>query len=217
MAKTETYKVYCWTNKVNGKRYVGMTCRSMKKRAGKDMYFYHGSAHFYAAIQKYGIENFSYRILVDGLTKEQAAQKEKNYIQRYRLRNPEFGYNIRKGGCYAFTGDTDISRAQRISATLHEQRSKPEYRAIMSQRMQKVWDDPERAAKMRKARIGKPHGGMPDKPIYCAETKTRYPSLCAAAKALDLSRSTIHKAFRKGNGTVAVGLKKGTPYHLTKV
>lgn len=30
------YKVYVYANKVNGKKYVGQTCRTLTERAGKD-------------------------------------------------------------------------------------------------------------------------------------------------------------------------------------
>ena len=56
----KTYTVYCHTSP-SGKRYVGITCKSLNSRwqNGKG-YLY--NKHFYSAIQKYGWENFKHEI-----------------------------------------------------------------------------------------------------------------------------------------------------------
>lgn len=154
------YKVYCWINRVNGKRYVGMTKQTMNKRAGSHMHGYEKTPYFWNAIQKYGEENFECRILAAGLTLQEAEQKERNYIRRYRTRNPQYGYNIEKGGTH---NQTDaVCEKQRISSaksrntspkaiayrkTLRERLQKniqdPAYRAAMSAGLRRMWQDPE--------------------------------------------------------------------------
>ena len=52
------YKLYVYTNKVNGKKYVGQTCKTLKRRAGKNGSGYYTCPIFSKAIQKYGWENF---------------------------------------------------------------------------------------------------------------------------------------------------------------
>lgn len=93
------YLVYCHTNLINNKKYIGITkMHPPTKRWGKDGSHYKGSSHFYSAIQKYGWNNFSHEILLDNLTKEKAFDKEKELIAKYNTMNQNFGYNLLPGG-----------------------------------------------------------------------------------------------------------------------
>ena len=75
------YTVYQHKNKINGKVYIGITKQAPEERwnNGKK---YKSSPHFYAAIQKYGWDNFEHNILFQNLTKEEACQKEQKLIQK---------------------------------------------------------------------------------------------------------------------------------------
>lgn len=53
---------------------------------------------FWRAIEKYGWNNFTYEILAQDLTEENAKQLEKYYIKLYDSTNSEKGYNISAGG-----------------------------------------------------------------------------------------------------------------------
>ena len=59
---------------------------------------YYGCLYFGNAIKKYGWENFVGEILLDGLTYEEACQKEKDYIKLYKTNLSEYGYNLHTGG-----------------------------------------------------------------------------------------------------------------------
>ena len=92
----ENFKVYKHTTP-SGKSYIGITCQSCEQR------WRHGNGYkmqplFYRAIQKYGWDNMKHEVLFEGLTKEQAGQKEMELITLYKTNNPEFGYNIDNGG-----------------------------------------------------------------------------------------------------------------------
>jgi group I intron endonuclease len=91
------YTVYCHTNKINGKRYVGITCEKPEKRWKNGLGYKHNE-YFYNAIQKYGWEEFSHEILFTGLTKEEAEQKEIELIAKWCLTHRDTGYNIEGGG-----------------------------------------------------------------------------------------------------------------------
>lgn len=98
-----TYKVYCYTNKVNNKKYIGITKRSLEERSNRT-YGYQGSTKFYNAIKKYGWNSFVPIILETNLTKEDACKKEIYYIELYKTRDSHYGYNISIGGdCTALT------------------------------------------------------------------------------------------------------------------
>ena len=61
------WKVYVYTNKVNGKKYVGQTCQPIEYRANNGR-GYKRCVYFYRAIEKYGWDNFSCNILLENLT-----------------------------------------------------------------------------------------------------------------------------------------------------
>ena len=92
------YCVYCHTNKVNGKKYVGITSRKPEKRWGKNGKGYKCCPYFYRAIKKYGWDTFTHDILFKELSKEEAESKEIELIAEWDLNNTKFGYNITKGG-----------------------------------------------------------------------------------------------------------------------
>lgn len=91
-----TYSVYCHTNTINGKQYIGITKRPPQKRWGKDGVRYSGQL-LGNAINKYGWENFKHEILVDGLTKEEAEKEEQRLIKEMETLCPR-GYNLTSGG-----------------------------------------------------------------------------------------------------------------------
>jgi GntP family gluconate:H+ symporter len=76
------YCVYCHTNNINGKRYIGITCQKPEHRwrNGKG---YINNSYFYRAIQKYGWHNFSHNILYMNLSKEDAEKIEVELIAEY--------------------------------------------------------------------------------------------------------------------------------------
>lgn len=94
--------IYKITNQVNGKVYIGQS-RNIKQRWNK-----HHTAPFnindhcyelplYRAIRKYGLENFSFEVIEECLSKE-LDNKESYWIKYYDSLNPEKGYNLSSGG-----------------------------------------------------------------------------------------------------------------------
>lgn len=102
------YCVYVHTNKMNGKKYVGITSMLPRKRWANG-HGYRSNVLFYRAIQKYGWESFEHSVLFYGLTREEAYAKEIELISTFKASNPRFGYNIDKGG----NGSNRISEATR--------------------------------------------------------------------------------------------------------
>lgn len=92
------YSIYKATNQINDKSYIGFTS-DWKRR------FYHHSHYsqkpnpktkLYRAIQKHGLDNFSWEILYQSLDKEHLLSMEQNFIDLYDSINA--GYNICVGG-----------------------------------------------------------------------------------------------------------------------
>lgn len=198
------YIVYCYTNRVTGKKYIGATSKSLEVRAGKNGEQYRGSSLFYSAILKYGWDMFDREVLLSGLTQEQAAVEEARLIYTYQTRDPNFGYNQNLGGYvrYALTEDERSEKVQQISKTLKKQRSSDAYRKIMSRRMKDVWADPVR----RKNLVSRDSSRSGRKPIavFCEETGEYYRNLHAAAVSLDINVSALCTLYTK-RSTVCAG------------
>lgn len=93
----DKFCVYSHTNKINGKKYIGITCKEHPEhRWGKDGKGYK-TQPFYRTIEKYGWENFEHEILYKDLTRPEAKQKEQELIKQFHTRFPD-GYNVTRGG-----------------------------------------------------------------------------------------------------------------------
>lgn len=94
-----SYCVYIHTNKINGKKYVGQTCRpNPEYRWNKDGKGYYRQAYFYGEIQEYGWDNFETEIVKSGLTREEANILESKLILQHDTLNRDKGYNLQAGG-----------------------------------------------------------------------------------------------------------------------
>lgn len=92
------FSVYMHINRINNKRYVGITSQSPKKRWGKNGIGYNKQPYFWRAIQKYGWENFEHIVITDNLQPNEAYLKEQELISQYQLTDVNFGYNQSIGG-----------------------------------------------------------------------------------------------------------------------
>lgn len=87
----------------NGKVYVGITGKDPRER-WKNGKGYSQNKHLTNAIKLYGWENIEHIIVAEGLTKEQAAEKEKRLIAEYRANEFAYGYNQSTGGEFPAEG-----------------------------------------------------------------------------------------------------------------
>ena len=90
------YSVYKHTAP-NSKVYIGVTKQDPNRRWQNGV-GYESQTHFWRAIQKYGWENITHEILEKDLPMEEALNKEKEYILRYKSNNRKYGYNVLEGG-----------------------------------------------------------------------------------------------------------------------
>jgi hypothetical protein len=94
---TNKFCVYVHTCIYNNKKYVGITSQVPEIR------WLHGKGYrnikFREDIDKYGWDNgFLHEIIYENLTEREACNIEKEYIKRWNLQNPKFGYNVSEGG-----------------------------------------------------------------------------------------------------------------------
>lgn len=92
--------IYCITNKINNKKYVGLTTKPIKLRFYYHKYLAEHNKGYYlhAAMRKYGIENFEIEKLDTAKNIKELKEKEIEYIRKLdTFRN---GYNLTEGGDY---------------------------------------------------------------------------------------------------------------------
>ena len=112
MSVENNYSLYVHINKINNKRYYGITSQKPKDRwrNGKGYKNHKNNkkdTYFYNAIRKYGWDNFKHEVLFEGLTKEEACLLEQCYIVLYDTTNRNKGYNRTTGGeSFNHTDDT---------------------------------------------------------------------------------------------------------------
>lgn len=91
------YCVYIHTNKINNKKYIGITSQTPSRR-WRNGEGYKGCSYFYNAIKKYGWDNFYHDVVAVGLSKEEACALEQEYIFKMKTNQEEYGYNLLSGG-----------------------------------------------------------------------------------------------------------------------
>lgn len=139
--------VYKITNKINNKCYIGITKDivrrfSYHKRLREKENCKEYDKPLYAAIRKYGIGNFEFSILEEGLSIEEANLREITLIKEYNSLTHNHGYNIREGG--DLSGTTTRGEQHYFSRLTEEQvKSIIEARDILKQRPIKVYKDYE--------------------------------------------------------------------------
>lgn len=118
--------VYMHTNKINGKKYVGITSLRPQERWKRGL-SYKGCVAFQNALNVYGWENFDHIILFDGLTEFEAKEKETSLIAEMDLRNPNNGYNISPGGDAFFKGGHHTDETKKMLSELRSGSGNPMY------------------------------------------------------------------------------------------
>ena len=127
--------IYCITNKVNGKRYVGQTfnkdginarwnCHKSELNNNK-----HTNKHLQSAWNKYGEENFKFEVLHElNFSNQDTLQTALNdleimYISIWNLLDDKYGYNIADGGSNGnpfagFTEERIVERNKKASESM---------------------------------------------------------------------------------------------------
>lgn len=104
----------------NGKVYIGQTKQKPEKRFANGN-GYKGCPAFYSAILKYGWPAIKHEILADGLTADEANEKERALILEYRSNQKEYGYNVTSGGQAMFTlNEEALQRKSQASKRMWE-------------------------------------------------------------------------------------------------
>lgn len=90
--------IYCIENKINHKKYIGKTIRSIKQRFNAHCSSINDGTVLHNAMKSYGIENFDIYVLLE-CDDELLNEKEKEYIRKYNTHwRDGNGYNMSYGG-----------------------------------------------------------------------------------------------------------------------
>lgn len=172
--------VYKAINSVTGQTYIGMTTKPLAKRLHG-----HRSASrrdvpttlFAQAMKKYGFESFSFEVLIDGLTTEQAIKEEIRLIDELF---PD--YNLTPGG-EGPNGYKWTDERRRQHAML--QRT-PEWRQRISEGLRGRKLSATAIENMKKASKAKLH-----KPVMCLTDCLWFPSIKHAAIHYGIAKTQI--------------------------
>ena len=85
--------IYCITNSINGKQYVGLTTRNIEESKS----YYGSGVYINRSIKKYGKKNFKKEILELCNNDKQLKKQEIHWIQKLNTKAPN-GYNLTDGG-----------------------------------------------------------------------------------------------------------------------
>lgn len=208
----DKYTVYMHVNKINQKKYIGITKQKPQDRWGHNGNNYKESSHFYAAIQKYGWDNFEHIILYTNLSQEQACEIEIKLIADLKTQDKRYGYNILSGGTApslpqevrdkisnGLKGNKNglgkpcsEEKKQKISAAQKGRPFTEEHKKKISQAKKGKSTGPCSEAKRQNIIKNK----KDKKPIVCVETGIEYESIQECARQLGLYATNICKVLK---------------------
>ena len=142
--------IYMWTNKVNGKRYIGKCHVDVGKRR-KDHLRGQGSVPLKRAFAKYGVDNFDFEIIHDGILDAFLDDYEIEAIKQYKTLSPN-GYNLRTGG-----GRGRHSAETRRKMSQYQSNRPSDHQRKLSEAHRGKKRSAEFCRKMSEVRKGKPH------------------------------------------------------------
>jgi group I intron endonuclease len=196
MGNRKPYCVYKHTCP-NGKAYIGITCTGVSRRWRNDGKGYSRDSCFYNAIRKYGWDNIKHEVLYDGLSEQDAKQKEMELIAYCNTNNREHGYNLTAGGegvtGYRHTDEYKEKLRERLTGNgfwvgrKHTEETRK--RMSAAQKGNKNNLGKTRSEETR-AKLGLSHG-KPVIKIYDGEEIARYRSAREAAREMGVDSSGI--------------------------
>lgn len=204
--------IYKWTNKKNGKIYIGQTTMPLEHRqrmhvnttnAGSDLPIHN-------AIRKYGLDGFTIEAIAFATDLDELNVLEKTLIKQYDCKVPK-GYNLKDGGDNHTWHPESKKKAsnsakKRMEADGGEQHKTALILAQKARKGKTPWNKGKKATEEAKHNQSLAHIGQiawNKRAIICIETGQEFESLHAAAKALQLQPGhicSVLKQKRKSTG-----------------
>lgn len=202
------YCVYIHTNKINGKKYVGITSQTPFRR-WKNGEGYKGCSYFYNAIKKYGWDNFYHDIVEVDLSKDEACALEQEYISKMKTNREEYGYNLLSGGT---AGKHSEKTKEKLSRMFTGKVVSNETKKKLKEAAKKRGGHPQSKQsreKMSRAMLGHEVSEATrvklreaaSIAVVCVETGEVFQSMDAAAKNIGLAKCSISAVIHGRNKT----------------
>lgn len=213
------YCVYVHTNKINGKKYFGVTGRKPEKR-WQNGRGYNKNEHFSRAIKKYGWNNFDHEVLCSCLTKEEADKLEEKLINEFDTTDQNKGYNLRCGG--GSRGKASEETKKKMSKAQKGKRHSEETKRKISKVKTGQIVTKETREKISKSLKGKMYGGKnpsakkTDQYALNGEFIKTWDCAKDAARALNISPSHISECCNDNFKTYGGYLWRWHDEKLTK-
>ncbi len=134
--------IYCITNQINGKRYVGETMYpdqrwfDHKRHSARDKGRVAGKP-LYLSMRKHGVDNFTFEVVAAYGSAEEALTHEDWWINHLKARTHQHGYNLKAGG----RGGANVSpeTSAKMSAAKRGTKASDVAKARMSAAHKIVW------------------------------------------------------------------------------
>jgi len=136
-------KVYCIENKIDGKKYVGITRGEIERRFKQHKTITKtknssNKSHIHNAMALYGIENFIVYELDCAETKEELFEKEKYWIKTLNTKNN--GYNETDGGEGTFGWKPTEEQRKQNSERIKKIMKNESHRQLLSEKSKNYWN-----------------------------------------------------------------------------
>lgn len=215
----EEMVVYCYTNIVNGKKYVGITKNQLSKRHSQhiaDTNLNRDNSPFHNAIKKYGIDNFTLEILKKCETIEDLKESEIFYINKLNTfvhSENSNGYNATLGGdgVFGISGENHPLFGKKASEETRKKLSEIRRNNYDNSKLRELNDDScgennpffgchhsdETKKIISEKRKGENnHNYNKGREIYCVELKTVFRSLHHANIETGISKGSISECCK---------------------
>lgn len=183
------WTLYCHINKINGKKYVGITSKKNPNSRWRNGLGYTDTQHLSRAIKKYGWDNFEHLILSSKLTKEEACELETYLIKELKLQDDRYGYNIGDGGN---TGNSMRGERHPMYGRHHTPESNEKNRIAHLGKVTIVSKEARERARLKM--LGRPTDRGTK--VRCVETQKEYPTAAAAQRDTGADASSIIKCIK---------------------
>jgi group I intron endonuclease len=105
--------IYCITNVINNKKYIGLTRGTLVSRYGHKWWKSIINTHLKDSIKKYGYSNFKIEELCSCSSEEELISREIYFIEQFNTLNSNFGYNLALGGLGGHPGQKAVETTRK--------------------------------------------------------------------------------------------------------